>query len=372
VPTPAEWEALRTAAAATQAVATAAAAATTNAPPPLTGAPPTNTVGTATNAPPSKEPPAPPPAQDSRPVAGLDVRACALRILASEAVIAHAARQAAAVRDDATIRLGLARQADTSAEAAALVTILTNGLARARACREEAFAQQERAKTAAARVASLKSGVEAARLEQARLAVETARRQAAEELARKQREEHDALVAEEKTRAQAVRGTCAKLVLEYRFAEAVKSAEVGAKACKTDAGRGAFGVLADRYRLLQDLKAFIIERLNGDPRPWIWGSGSSAKDVLGADDAYIRVKGGSVAWKDVPPAQVLKFVNVYENSSDLRVRRQCALLLAAAVYCYEFGGLNAAVTAKNYAASAVRLCQDLQADVDRLLIYEAP
>jgi hypothetical protein len=51
------------------------------------------------------------------------------------------------------------------------------------------------------------------------------------------------------------------------------------------------------------------------------------------------------------------------------LRDQCTNLLAASIYCYEFGGGQGSAAAQRYRDQAIAVCSDLQAEADRLLTY---
>jgi putative hemolysin len=228
-----------------------------------------------------------------------------------------------------------------------------------------------RAEEAAGRVRELVESTRKDREAAARTANAEEAARAVEEAARNT----ERLLAEkadaEKTQASALRAECLELVLAYRFHDAHKRARNAMGPAETDAGRQAFRVLTDRYQLLSELKQFIVEQLNTDPRPWIWGSGTTAEDVMGADDNTIRVRTGPMSWNDVTVAQMLKFINIYVATSNQKVklRTQCRMALAAAVYCLEHGGQSAVAAARTYANRAVGLCPDTSREVERLLDF---
>ncbi len=312
-PDAATWEALRVEAAAAPPVSTNGPAAVTNLP--AAGA-----------------------SADDAPVSELDIRGLAIRILAAQPAIAKAGEKGRSLGEEAVALLATAEAAGTVAEAAEAAGTMSNLLGSVRAVLTDASAQGARMKAAAERAVKLKGEAEAGRDAQKRQEEDAARRLAEDEAQKQKEAELEALVQGERDQAGSTRTDCATLVAEYRFKEASEAARTAMRACKTDGGKAAFQVLVDRYQYLQRLKDFIAERLNKEPRPWIWGTGATAKDVVSADDKTIRYKGGEAAWKDVSVGQMLKFVNTYTASDRIRLRDQCTNLLAASIYCYEFGG----------------------------------
>ena len=207
--------------------------------------------------------------------------------------------------------------------------------------------------------------------EAARLAAEEADRlQAEAEEAQRKEVERQALIAAEIGQAEQAMSAARILLPQYRFDQAVKDLDRSLKACQTDEGKAAFALYRDRYKRLADLKQFVIDSLNKLPQPWIWGRGNNATDVVKADQKEITLKGGKkVLWSDVPPAQMLKFVNTYARHEDVRLRDQCNALLNTAIYCREHGGETAVTASRTYAHRAVAVCSDLQEESERLLAY---
>ena len=154
---------------------------------------------------------------------------------------------------------------------------------------------------------------------------------------------------------------------QYRFKKAILEAKRGLAECETKPGREAFKVLIERYERLQKLKEFLVNQLNTNPVPWIWGSGASAEDVKEASEYEIRLQKESVKWEAVSVAQFLKFINAYTKHRDVRLRQQCTQLLAAAIFCQEFGSEKAKEAAHTFSNRAVAICDDLKDEVQRLL-----
>ena len=380
-PDPAVWQALRVEAGvapAADAELPQAGAGATNAPAAdsQTNAPPAGAEAPAAAAaaePPAEAganaPPSPAAAEDPAPVETLDIRGLAVRILAAQPVIAQAADELRPLAVDAAAHLEVADRAATSAEAEETTAKLLALVEKATAIRERADAQGQRAQAAAQRVGRLKSAADAEQAAQRRRDEQAARLRAEAEARQAREAEHDALVQTEKGEAELARANCQTLVIEYRFKEAADLVRKAMKSCKTDEGKAAFQLLVDRYRHLASLKAFVVDRLNNEPRPYIWGTGAAARDVISADGQVIRYKGGEAAWKDVSVAQMLRFVNLYTSSTKVRLRDQCTHMLGAAIYCYEFGGEQGAAAALSYRDRAVTICSDLQDEANRLLAY---
>ena len=154
------------------------------------------------------------------------------------------------------------------------------------------------------------------------------------------------------------------LLKQNKFAEAAGTLKRQLGDYRTGEGKEALQVLLDRSTRLAEMKAFLVERLNADPFRWGWGSGSSAKDILGADATFIKVRGLDAPWTRVSPAQMMKFIRHYVDSTKIGARRAGAMSLAAAVYCHETGGVEAAAA---FGDKAAELAPSLRAEVERLV-----
>jgi len=163
--------------------------------------------------------------------------------------------------------------------------------------------------------------------------------------------------------AAAVEG--AALVKANRFAEAADVVRTKSGTPATKEAQAALQVLVDRGAYLAGLKTFLIERLTAEPFQWGWGRGAAGADVLGADEASVKVRGrGAVPWSDVDAAQMLKFIRHYVDSPKVPVRERARQNFAAAIYCDTLGGKDVAA---RFADKAVELAPSLRDEVKRLL-----
>jgi len=122
--------------------------------------------------------------------------------------------------------------------------------------------------------------------------------------------------------------------------------------------------LEDRYTRLRDLHAFLIERINSNPYRWGWGTGTSARDITGADEKVIRITGGSAAWHDVTLRQMLQIINHYLSDRALSFRVRATHFLGAAILCQENDQMTHALA---YAGKATDLWPRLEKERRRLL-----
>lgn len=222
------------------------------------------------------------------------------------------------------------------------------------------------------RVDSIRVREEEALAAQRRREQELAAQEAALAAQRREQERLKALVEGELTQVKEARDGCLELVGRYDYEEAARRIKSKIDALQTEDGKDAMSILAERYRHLQQLKAFVIERLTEDPFRWGWGRGSAATDVLGATEFHVKLKDRTVPWAQVDAAQMLKFVRNYLAKRDLGLRVTGEQNLNAAIFIVEhFDEPAAKRAAEAYAEQAVELLPNLEEDVDRLL-YRYP
>jgi hypothetical protein len=152
----------------------------------------------------------------------------------------------------------------------------------------------------------------------------------------------------------------------YRFAEAAQALGADRARWQGEAARTQVDQAILRFALLAKLRTFVQEELARTPLRGAWVSGSGAADVTGAADDGVTVAPGRViAWADVPPEQMLRFVNqlVPKAGGDDTTRGRLAL--AAAAFCLDFGG--GVELALKYRERAVAAAPDLAAVADRML-----
>lgn len=219
------------------------------------------------------------------------------------------------------------------------------------------------------------------RLDERRAAAERriAERIKAEEEAARRRQEAEERQREEEARRRQLEGELAtvealktRIRIDARnndFAAVVKTLKAEAERLETDQAKNAIQILVDRYERLVWMRAFLVRQLSENPMQWGIGSGASAMDVTGANDQFITHRGGRLAWSDVSIPQMLRFVDHYRESRNIRVREQGDLNFAGAIFCYEFadGNESALNRARDYANRAVRAVSHLDQDVRRLV-----
>jgi hypothetical protein len=115
---------------------------------------------------------------------------------------------------------------------------------------------------------------------------------------------------------------------------------------------------------MRDLKRFLIERINAAPYTWGWGSGPSARDVVGADETEIRLRGQTVGWTEVSSRQLLKLIDHYATDSKVDNKVQAEQHLAAAILCHELGLTDRAQFYRNKIAG---LYHSVDQEIARLL-----
>lgn len=181
------------------------------------------------------------------------------------------------------------------------------------------------------------------RLEKERLAEE--QRQREEERKRQQAAENEKLGEAEISLIDVTRKANVPLVQQNQFKQALEAMESLEKDFKSDAGKAALKTAVERCRMMVDLKVFIIEGIRNDRKAspdsgfrfgWLVG-GVPSRDVLGADEDKVMVRGGAVPWAEVAPAQMMRFIKRYTAREGLPRREAGRQLLGAAAYVLEAG-----------------------------------
>jgi hypothetical protein len=181
---------------------------------------------------------------------------------------------------------------------------------------------------------------------------------------RKREEEHKAKIAAELNQAKEAEEAMKPFFARFGYAEAVQDLAARRAAMETDEGQAAMQVLLDRYTYLKALKAFLIEQINAKPFTWGWGSGPSARDVIGADETTIKLRGSQATWPDVTPVQMQKFITRYVMQAQGGRTTLAKHKLAAALMFRELG---LADESAQFAEKASGEVADLKAEADRLL-----
>jgi hypothetical protein len=106
---------------------------------------------------------------------------------------------------------------------------------------------------------------------------------------------------------------------------------------KTARGKLAIRNVINRYKQMALMQKELISCINKNPFPWGWGFGSSARDIVSADEKGVRIKGSGAIhpWSGIAPPQMLKLVDHYLESRETRASSQSNLAMGAAVYCDE-------------------------------------
>lgn len=184
---------------------------------------------------------------------------------------------------------------------------------------------------------------ERSRMEKERLAEE--QRQREEEQKRQQAAENEKLGEAENGIIDVTRKSNVKLVQQNQFKEAFEAMNALGPGFKSESGKAALKMAIERCRMMMDLKAFIIDGIRNDRKAapdsgfrfgWLV-NGVPSRDVLGADEDKVQVRGGAVPWAEVSPAQMIRFIKHYTGVEGLARREAGRQLLGAAVYVMEAG-----------------------------------
>jgi serine/threonine protein kinase len=196
-----------------------------------------------------------------------------------------------------------------------------------------------------------------AEVEATRLAEIEAQRQA-EEAARleQERTEREALEVQEQERAKQDYNSIKLLFAENDFDGIVSQLEQSLAGYQTEVGRAALQITIDRFKGMTAMRDVLIESINGEPFPWGWGRGSAQRDISAASKDGISIRDTDTvhAWKDVGVGQMLKLVDNYLGSRNVRATDKAKLSFGAALYCNEFGD-KAKTKTKTYLNQALNL-----------------
>ena len=220
------------------------------------------------------------------------------------------------------------------------------------------------------------SALEAKRAEdEKQAAVRAEEEKRAKEQAEKERlaREREELVQREIKQVEDKRRENAPLIQQHKYKEAADAVAALLSGLTTDEGRTAHKLALERYRMLVDLKKFIIAGIQAEARKspdgFRYGWLSPSRDVLNADGEKIAIRGGTVPWEQVTPVQMLKFIKHYVESPDLDRVAAAQQGLAGAVYFVEAGAGNdkALKMASDLIGDASRLSPSIEAQARRIL-----
>jgi hypothetical protein len=179
-------------------------------------------------------------------------------------------------------------------------------------------------------------------------------------------EERKAAIQAEIKTVDSAQEECMPLVSQHRYQEAAAKLATRSRELKSDEGKNALSAAIERYNRLQNLKLFVIERLNAEQFPWGYYDPDTrgALDVLGADEKEVRVRGKNVAWTTISVAQMKKFIDRVLASEKLTTKVQAEQNFAAAIFTVVNGGEK---VAKPYLDKALDLSPALKNDAKQLL-----
>ncbi len=130
---------------------------------------------------------------------------------------------------------------------------------------------------------------------------------------------------------------------------------------ETEEARETAETWIERLDLLPEMKEVIIDQLAKNGYPWGW---LGQRDIIGADMQFVHLQQRKVPWHEVPPRQILRFINHYTESNQLDSQTRAQFNLAAAAYCYENNALPLALI---YAHRAIQIQNRLKDQVERIM-----
>lgn len=137
---------------------------------------------------------------------------------------------------------------------------------------------------------------------------------------------------------------------------------------ETPEGQQALVLLRESYDRMDALKKFLMERIT--KAPFRGGVGTElGGDAIGADLIGIRIALGQhgqmvMPWQEVSIRLFLQLANQYLGDAAVPEKERAAMILCAAVYCYENGGFKPAA---QYAADAIKLDPTLKVEARKLM-----
>ncbi|MGQ9660768.1 MAG: protein kinase domain-containing protein [Kiritimatiellia bacterium] len=296
-----------------------------------------------------------------------EIVALARSVFAEEAKVKKNLESARKLEEAATNVIAEVRQAEKPWTVERRVIRLEGWLTELRRLEREITTKVAAIERASQRAENIRRQVEKERLDKLRAEEEAARQREEEERQKREAERLRALAEAEKQRATAAHVEVVELIRKNQFEEAYDKLSQALAQCQTEEGKAAMKVFVDRVARLKELKAFLIKRMSSEPLKWGWGQGAAATDVLGADASGVKIKLGTVPWKEVSAAQMVRFVRAYLADKELRATVLADLNLAVAIYCEENGAKD---LARQFADKAVDLFPSLAEEVKRLLPEE--
>lgn len=135
------------------------------------------------------------------------------------------------------------------------------------------------------------------------------------------------------------RKSCGALVQQHQFKQALDTVTQAVKGFQTDEGKATGRQVVKAYGYMVELKTAIIDGVKADVKAnpdngyqfgWL-----GSKDILGATDEKVIIRGGEFSWTEVPPKQMIRFVQRYVENGDLTRVEKCQHNFAVALYINE-------------------------------------
>ncbi len=222
----------------------------------------------------------------------------------------------------------------------------------------QAYASLDALQGMIAQQQTLLAEAERQRLEEEQRQREMEARLQAEEVRRQRLAEQ---LADDLRRLEAAREEVRALILRVDFEAALTLASSVRQTIQTEQGQRDADLWLERLNLLPELKQTIIGQLATAPFPWGW---MARLDVIGADAETIQLPGRNIPWSEVPPAQILRFIDRYIDADAIERARRARFAMAAAAYSYENHALP---LARTYALKAIGYQTRLRGDVQRIM-----
>lgn len=197
-------------------------------------------------------------------------------------------------------------------------------------------------------VAALRKKFEQALKAVAEKAEQVAAEKAAAEKAAAERSAAEQVAAEKTARIQAelktleaARAAASAIVQQQQFKQALETVEQAARGLRTDEGRAAGKHAVKAYQLLAELKTLIVAgikaEVSANPDSGYAFGWMGVKDIIRATDEKVVIRGEQVVpWTEMPPRQMIRFIQRYvDNNPDLTRREKAEYEFAVALYLHE-------------------------------------
>lgn len=152
-----------------------------------------------------------------------------------------------------------------------------------------------------------------------------------EEEARKQRE-HRELVARETEEAIELAKETDLFIANFDPDHAFDVLNTSLEDFETENGKQIVSLSIEQCEKVVEMKSVLIDTLNTQPLRWGWKQSGAPRDILGADQIYLKVSGGQILWNKMTAAQLKYIVLQYiEGREEMTASQRSQVGLGAVI-----------------------------------------